>query len=272
MKKTILITGSTDGLGFATAMMLLGAGQRVLIHGRSAAKLQKAQQQLFAQTGQEVAAAYLADLSDITAVFKLAQRIREEYKSLDVLNNNAGVYAVAQPMTSYGIDARFVVNMVAPYALTKALLPMMGAGGRVVNLSSAAQSPVNLELLSRGMQLPDSLAYAQSKLGVTMWTNALAAEYAKDECAPLFVSVNPKSYLATPMVRAAYGLEGSDVRVGADILCRAALSDEFAHANGKYFDNDSARFASPHPDALQLPKCLALVAAMDQFISQEICE
>ena len=56
------------------------------------------------------------------------------------------------------------------------------------------------------------------------------------------------------MVRDAYGMSGEDVGIGSDILVRAALSDEFADASGKYFDNDSGAFAPPHPDALDTAK------------------
>jgi len=48
---------------------------------------------------------------------------------------------------------------------------------------------------------------------------------------------------------------GGDLRIGAGILCRAAMSDEFAAASGRYFDNDSGQFTSPHPDALNRQKC-----------------
>ena len=45
------------------------------------------------------------------------------------------------------------------------------------------------------------------------------------------------------MVKQAYGIAGSDLRIGAEILARAALDDEFGSASGQYFDNDSGRFA-----------------------------
>lgn len=64
---------------------------------------------------------------------------------------------------------------------------------------------------------------------------------------PAIVAVNPGSLLGTKMVREGLGAAGGDIRIGAEILSRAALADEFAAASGQYFDNDSGRFASPHP-------------------------
>lgn len=49
------------------------------------------------------------------------------------------------------------------------------------------------------------------------------------------------------MVKETFGVVGGDIRIGAKILTRAALADEFAAASGQYFDNDSRRFASPRP-------------------------
>lgn len=84
------------------------------------------------------------------------------------------------------------------------------------------------------------------------------------------VAVNPGSLLATNMVREGLGVAGSDVGIGADILCRAALSQEFADASGQYFDNDSGRFAAPHRDAADPVKVAAVVAAIDKQIAHHL--
>jgi uracil-DNA glycosylase len=74
--------------------------------------------------------------------------------------------------------------------------------------------------------------------------------------------------LGSKMVKEAYGTEGKDLRIGAEILTRAALSDEFATASGKYFDNDSGRFASPHPDALNQKKCEEIVRMIEAVLAE----
>jgi hypothetical protein len=93
-----------------------------------------------------------------------------------------------------------------------------------------------------------------------MWTNELAL---KEE--PLFVSINPKSYLGSNMVKEGYGIKGHDVRIGGDIIVRAALSDEFKDSNGKYFDNDYGMFSDPHPDALNESLRKELIRLLDQI-------
>lgn len=76
------------------------------------------------------------------------------------------------------------------------------------------------------------------------------------------------SMLGTKMVKEAYGVAGGDVGIGADILHRAALSDELADASGKYFDNDSGRFAPPHPDALDREKSAGVVRAIEAILGK----
>jgi NAD(P)-dependent dehydrogenase (short-subunit alcohol dehydrogenase family) len=109
-------------------------------------------------------------------------------------------------------------------------------------------------------------AYAQSKLGITMWTRHMAEELG--QAGPMVVAVNPGSLLASKMVKEGFGVAGSDLSIGADILTRAALSDEFAAASGRYFDNDAKRFAPPHPSGQSAAACAALTNTLDQMLAR----
>lgn len=263
MKKTILITGSTDGIGLETAKKLISLGHKVLIHGRNLSKLQDVQKLL----GGEVES-YLADLSSFDDIKKLANDIKSKHKKIDVLINNAGVYKTSNPITKDGLDVRYMVNTIAPYLLTKELLECLDTNSRVVNLSSAAQAPVNLEALKGGVPLGDGEAYAQSKLAITMWTNYLAKRYKQK--IGVIVSVNPASFLGSKMVKEAYGMSGKDINIGVDILIRASLSDEFKDESGKYFDNDIGEFTDPYIDALDMKKCESVVDTIEEILSCEV--
>ena len=264
MQKTLLITGSTDGIGLETAKRLVSQGHRVLLHGRNARKVEALQAELAELSSAALVESYVADLSRLPEVKALAAAVAQNHTQLDVLINNAGVFRVPDPVTPEGLDLRFVVNTVAPYLLTQELLPLLGASGRVVNLSSAAQAPVDLKALAGGVRLGDGPAYAQSKLALTMWSRDLAL--ALGDRGPVVIAVNPGSMLGTKMVKQAYGVSGADVGIGAEILCRMALSDEAAEASGLYFDNDSGRFASPHPDALDPQKCQQVVQGIEAIL------
>ena len=266
MAKTILITGSTDGIGLETAKMLVLQGHTVLLHGRNRTKLEAAKKSLSTLSGEGRIESYGADLSRMVNVESLALAVAENHTTLDVLINNAGVYKTSDTVTPDGLDVRFVVNAIAPYLLTQRLLPLIGTSGRVVNLSSAAQSPVNLKALVGQISLSDGAAYAQSKLALTMWSRSLAFSLKGDS--PAVIAVNPGSMLGSKMVKEAFGVAGGDIRIGAEILCRAALTDEFAAASGRYFDNDQGRFASPHPDALDLQKCQEIVGVIETVLAE----
>ena len=262
MPKSILITGSTDGIGLEAAKVLYSQGHHVLLHGRNPAKLEAIEKTLSELSADGRITSYLADLSRLSQVNALSQAISENHEQLDVVINNAGVFRTADTFTEDGLDIRFAVNTIAPYLLTRRLLPLLGPAARVINLSSAAQSPVDLEALAGRTKIPDQLnAYAQSKLALTMWSRFLAQSEENSE--RVFVALNPGSLLATKMVKEGFGMAGNNIHIGSDILVRAALSDEFGESSGLYFDNDEGRFASPHPDALDPRKCQAVVDAIE---------
>lgn len=264
MAKTLLLTGATDGIGLETAKVLASQGHTVLLHGRNPSKLETVAAELTKLPGAGRLETYVADLSDLAEVDALADAVARKHQTLDVLINNAGVFKTSAPLTADGLDVRFVVNTIAPYLLTKKLLPLLGPSGRVVNLSSAAQAPVDLRALTGKIRLADMEAYAQSKLAITMWSRQMAEAH-KD--GPMIVAVNPGSLLATKMVREGFGTSGNDITIGTDILTRAALSDEFAVASGKYFDNDAGRFASPHPDGLNTRKSDDVLHAIETVLA-----
>lgn len=267
MTKTILITGSTDGIGLETAKSLYSQGHRILLHGRSATKLKAAEKTLTDRMAGGHVESYLADLSRMADVEALSKAIAANHEQVDVVINNAGVLRTVDTFTDDGLDIRFAVNTVAPYLLTQQLRPLLRPGARVINLSSAAQSPVKLEALAGRATIPDQLdAYAQSKLALTMWSRAMADMPKNSD--RVIVAVNPGSLLASKMVKEGFGMAGNDIRIGADILVRAALADEFARASGLYFDNDKGQFASPHPDALDEKKTKEIVRAIETVLDK----
>lgn len=259
MKKTILITGSTDGIGLKTAMMLAADGHHVLLHGRSAEKLAAVAKMVGHNTQ-----SYVADLSRMSDVVALAASVSANHPTLDVLINNAGVFKAHNVITDDGLDVRFMVNTLAPYALTQRLLPLMNSDGRVINVTSAAQASVNTEALVGRARVDDMEAYSQSKLAITIWTRELAAAL---PAGPTVVAINPGSLLASKMVTEGFGVAGNDLSIGAKILCRAALSIEFADASGQYFDNDLGRFGEPHRDSLDATKSRRVMTAIEDALA-----
>lgn len=257
MTKTILLTGATDGIGLEAAKAFAAKGHHVLLHGRNPDKLKAVINSLVQSPGQ--ATGYVADLSLMTGVQALADEVLRNHDHIDVLINNAGVFQANDTRTDDGLELRFAVNTFAPFLLMKRLASRMNSSGRVVNLSSAAQAPINIAALTGQNSLDHMAAYAQSKLALTMWTREIAQSTPNG---PAVIALNPGSLLATKMVKQGFGVAGSDISIGVDVMVRAALSDDFSGASGLYYDNDAGGFGPPHPDCLNDQKTTEVVDAM----------
>lgn len=264
--KTVLITGSTDGIGLETAKLAVSQGCQVLMHGRSEDKLNTAVDAVKEFQEHAKVTSYLADLSSFTDIISLGDIIANEHSNIDVIINNAGIFKTPSPITEDKLDVRFVVNTFAPIILTQTLLHRLAQDGRVINLSSAAQAPINIQAMSGDVALKDDFqAYAQSKLALTIWTREFAKTMLPSQ---VCVAVNPGSLLASKMVKEGFGVEGNDISIGGKILMQAALSDTFANASGQYFDNDSEQFAELHPYGLDKHNSELVMANLASIISK----
>ena len=134
----------------------------------------------------------------------------------------------------------------------------------MVNLSSAAQAPVNVRAMEGHVPLADMDAYSQSKLAITIWTREWARSLPDG---PVMIAVNPGSLLASKMVKEGFGVAGSDLSIGADILIDAALGARFAEASGAYFDNDGGAFANPNAAALDPGHAADVMTAITRLVS-----
>ena len=90
MPKTILITGSTDGIGFETAKLLATEGHRLLLHGRNPEKLKTAEREVSIIAGAGIIETYVADMSNLADVADLADQVSDKHDELDAVINNAG--------------------------------------------------------------------------------------------------------------------------------------------------------------------------------------
>ena len=264
MTKTIVITGSTDGIGKLTALKLAKEGHAVYVHGRSEAKVNSVIEEIKEASNNQNIKGLVADFSDLDAVSKLVEQIKKEIPKIDVLINNAGIFKTKDTFTKKGMDYRMVVNYLAPYVLTHAILPILknAETPRIINLSSAAQSPVSEAVLFGKEQVSDNASYAQSKLALTMWSFHLA----KQEPNITIIAVNPGSLLHTKMATEAYGQYWSPAEKGVDVLYDLALSEHYKNDTGKYFDNDKGHFSPAHADAYNQEKINNLLTLTDGLL------
>jgi len=138
--KTILITGSTAGIGLAGAEALGRLGWRVLVHGRTEARGRPVVDDLQARISSGSFELVTGDLSAMGEVEGLAAQVRALAPDLDGLWSNAGLMTPAPVTTADGFELQWAVNHLAPFALVQALLPLLRRApqGRIVQTSSLA--------------------------------------------------------------------------------------------------------------------------------------
>jgi NAD(P)-dependent dehydrogenase (short-subunit alcohol dehydrogenase family) len=229
---TALITGATDGLGRHVARDLASQGWTVLVHGRSAER---------AADVIPGARTYIADLSSLAEVRRLADEVLAAVSSLDVLVNNAGIGSAdgaARQESADGYELTFAVNYLSHFLLTQRLLELVG--GRIVNVASAGQQAIDFDDVQLEHGWSGTRAYCQSKLAQIMFTFSLAERLAGSG-----VSVNalhPATYMHTKMVLQARGSSLSTVEEGALATERLIVDDV---GTGKYFNGQREARADP---------------------------
>jgi NAD(P)-dependent dehydrogenase (short-subunit alcohol dehydrogenase family) len=246
--KTVLVTGSTDGVGRYVAAKLAGAGARVLIHGRDGGRGRALADEI-RREGRGEAVFYQADLSSLAGASGLAEAVLADNKRLDIFISNAGIGSQndgpARQVSADGHELRFAVNYLAGFLLAYRLLPLLKASApsRIVNVASLGQHPIDFDdvMITKGYS--GSRAYAQSKLSQIMFTIDLA-----DELKGTGVTVNslhPATYMNTTMVRAGGITPISTVEQGGEAIMHLAVGDDMAEKSGLFFNGMNQAQANP---------------------------
>lgn len=237
--KTILITGSTDGLGRLVAKRLAGAGAHVLIHGRNRERGESLVEEIRGG-GKGRADFYQADLASLAEVQRLAADVLRDHKRLDVLVNNAAVGSgpdlKTRAKSADGFELRFAVNHLAGFLLTYLLLPatLKSAPARIVNVSSLGQHAIDFEDVMLERAYDGSRAYRQSKLAQILFTIDLARELA--DKGVTVNSLHPATFMDTNMVRLNGVTPINTVEQGAEAVLKLVASDEVAAKSGLFFN------------------------------------
>jgi NAD(P)-dependent dehydrogenase (short-subunit alcohol dehydrogenase family) len=239
--RTILITGSTDGLGYSLAHHLVALGDVVVLHGRNPVKLEETATSISELYGVPRPITILADLADLSQVRRLAADVRQVLERLDVLVNNAGIGA-GEPegrtrrVTVDGLELRFAVNYLACQLLTLELLPLLrrSAPARVVQVASIRQEPLDFDDLMLERHYSGVHAYGQSKLAQIMGGFDLADRVPANEVT--VNSLHPATYMPTKMVLKEVGDSIDSLEEGVASTLRLVSGPELASVTGKFFD------------------------------------
>jgi NAD(P)-dependent dehydrogenase (short-subunit alcohol dehydrogenase family) len=256
-RRVVLVTGSTDGIGRATARALAAGGMKVIVHGRAKLKVDAA----LAALREELPGAELEgvafDLGSLAGVRRGAEQILARLPALHVLINNAGIFADERVVTDDGIELTFAVNHVGPFLLTELLAPRLEASAgpaslpsRVINIASVAHTRgrIQLEDLTLATGWSGYAAYAMSKLANVMHAMTLAEHHAADRL--VAYSLHP-GIVSTKLLRQGFGpVAGVAPEVGAQTAVRLAGEGAASAPSGSYFsDGVQTQPAAPARDA-----------------------
>ena len=246
--KTVLITGSTDGVGRYVATQLATAGAKVLIHGRDRARAKTLSEEIKRAGGGEPVF-YQADLSSLAETQKLADAVLADHRRLDVFISNAGIGSQndgpARQTSADGHELRFAVNYLSGFLLAHRLLPLLKASApsRIVNVASLGQHPIDFDdvMITKGYN--GSRAYAQSKLSQIMFTIDLAE--ALKGSGVTVNSLHPATYMNTTMVRAGGITPMSTVEQGGEAILHLVTGDDVVNKSGLFFNGMNEAKANP---------------------------
>jgi NAD(P)-dependent dehydrogenase (short-subunit alcohol dehydrogenase family) len=249
-EQTVLITGATDGLGKAVATAIAHLGARVLIHGRDETRLENTKQEISAETNNPKIETYRANFAALAEVRHMAYMILAEHPQIHLLINNAASGGgkpgdTQRELSADGYELRFAVNYLAPYLLTEILLPALRADapGRIVNVSSAGQQPINFDDVMMERHYEPLDAYRQSKLAQILYTFDLAERLRDDN-----VTVNalhPASLMPTKMVHEYFGRTIDTLEDGVRSVLHLAVDPSVEGTTGQYFDHLQEAQANP---------------------------
>ena len=171
--RIFLITGANSGLGYESSKLLLQKGATVIMCCRDLVKADKAQQELKKFNYSGKIELIELDLSDLVNIKKASKFIKNNFKYLDVLINNAGIMAPPKTYSKQGFEIQFAVNHLAHMYLTLELLPLLEErnNSRVVTVTSGVQyfGKINWDDLHGNLKYDRWASYAQSKLANVMF-------------------------------------------------------------------------------------------------------
>jgi NAD(P)-dependent dehydrogenase (short-subunit alcohol dehydrogenase family) len=217
-----VVTGASSGIGLHTAVGLARTGMRVVMVGRDRNRTETARRFVSERSGRDHVEIALADFSRLAEVRRLADEILSAHGRLDLLVNNAGLFAPRYRLSADGFELTFAVNHLAPFLLTNLLLDRLKASApaRIVNVASEAHRGNRIDIgdLVRPHDWTMMKAYGRSKLCNILFTRELASRLDADTVVAMC--------LHPGVVATAIGQRGGLVELGWRLLKPFMISPE----------------------------------------------
>jgi NAD(P)-dependent dehydrogenase (short-subunit alcohol dehydrogenase family) len=262
--RVAIVTGSNQGLGFDTALVLAQHGAKVVLAVRDTGKGAAAAARIKETAPDADVAVQPLDLSSLDSVRSAADELKAAHPRVDLLINNAGVmYVPRRETTSDGFEAQFGTNHLGAFALTGLLLDhlLTVPGSRVVAVASLAHrilAKIHFDDLQWEHGYNRVAAYGQSKLSNLMFTYDLQRKLAAKGAPTIAVAAHP-GFSDTELMRhlpsilrPAISLVAQNAAMGALPTLRAATDPGVK--GGQYYGPDGLGEASGHPKVVASSK------------------
>jgi NAD(P)-dependent dehydrogenase (short-subunit alcohol dehydrogenase family) len=239
-----LITGATSGLGLAAASQLAELGARLTLVARNQEKAERLLTDLKEQSGNDNISCEIADLSLMSDVHALCDRLLKLDEPVDMLVNNAGALFNPRQVTPEGYEASFALLLLSPYILTERLQPLLARAQspRVVNVLSGGMYSQKIrvnDLQSERGEYSGAVAYARAKRGLMILTEEWAERWRDSG---IVVNAMHPGWADTPGVESAlpgfYRVTKYLLRTpeeGADTVVWLAAATEAGEVTGKFW-------------------------------------
>ena len=213
--KIAIVTGANSGLGLETARALAHKGAEIVVASRDANKGQEAVRTLQGERHKGKVSFLQLDLASLASVRRFADQFGQQFKSLDLLINNAGVMHLPYRETADGFEMQFGTNHLGHFALTGLLLPLVlrTPKARVVTVSSFLHRSghINFDDLNPKANYNENAAYSQSKLANLLFTYELQRLFKAHGNNAVAAAAHP-GYSATNLQYGAARMTGSALR------------------------------------------------------------
>ena len=195
--KVIIVTGANSGIGFEATKEFARKGAETILACRNTNKAKKASDRIKKRIPDAKSVMMQLDLSSLESVDRFAEEFKENYSSLDVLLNNAGIMFVPYRTTSEGFESQVGVNHLGHFALTGLLFDLLTKtpGARVVNVSSNGHRMGKMDfdnyIFKNGKGYSRLGAYGRSKLSNLLFTYELDRRFKKANIDAIAVAAHP---------------------------------------------------------------------------------
>jgi NAD(P)-dependent dehydrogenase (short-subunit alcohol dehydrogenase family) len=243
--KTILITGTTNGIGRVTAQELAAQGHQLVLANRNRDKAEQFAAELKASSGNDNISLLDLDLASLQSVRDCAAQFLGQHDKLDVLLNNAGMTSSEQVITEDGFESQFAINNLAQLLLTVELLPALEAAApsQVIFVTSMMHKfgKIDFDSFQGWTKYNGNAAYGQSKLAMMLNAAELAQRF--DSRGIVVNTLHPGAVSTgildeyPPLVRGLLRLVFTTPEKGARTSLHLAAGDPALLPTGKYFVN-----------------------------------